>query len=201
MNPNSLHPVARRGATRRASEAPTKASLINHFSDPVENPGSSARWLLVKANSIDKVDARNPRLSQELGSDQAGAVTAAEDWLKRGVKIPEHGKQINEKGLKVYKASKNESYGSNSVYLAFGLKRPELTVYDSYLNQRQITQHGDKRRRSDDHLNDFMHGPELKESMFECNPDNDGPVETDQSERSKDGFVEIEYEARNAFLS
>ena len=65
LNPNSLHPVAR-GATRRASEAPTKASLINHFSDPVENPGSSARWLLVKANSIDKVDARIPRLSQEL---------------------------------------------------------------------------------------------------------------------------------------
>jgi len=108
-----------------------KAKVISHFSD--ESSLGFGEWLLVSAKDIAAQDCRIRRLWQALGGgcDAKSALSAVKTWMDmRG--IPEHGTAIGRAGLRVFRASKEESYGYTAKFLAFGFSRPLAHVKATY---------------------------------------------------------------------
>ena len=114
----------------------TQQSIIKHFNNP--NAVGHGEWLLFKCANIKKLDVRIRRLHEALGTShsydeaaQAAVLKAIECWTKPRC-LPFHGFLIPGTDLRVFRASKEEGYGHNAKFMAFGRSRPE-SVERTYL--------------------------------------------------------------------
>jgi len=115
--------------------AVTARSIIDHFNG--KEIIGSGEWLLVSARDIATIDPQISRLCQVVGfGDAEGAKTAIKVWTSKRFK-PEGIIIDAATGLKVFKATSHQNgdevYGSNSLYVSFGLLRPTFSVFDTYL--------------------------------------------------------------------
>jgi hypothetical protein len=111
---------------------PTKQTLIDHFINEGKWHG---KWLLVSARNEKSVDKRICRLwDSVVGLDKASVLAAVAEWTKKGKKSSTGLVIDTVSRLRVFKASQEEAYGDGGKYIAFGEKRPELSVHATYLD-------------------------------------------------------------------
>mmetsp|Transcript_59165 Transcript_59165/g.118756 ORF Transcript_59165/g.118756 Transcript_59165/m.118756 type:complete len:277 (+) Transcript_59165:118-948(+) len=111
---------------------PTKQTLIDHFINEGKWHG---KWLLVSARNEKSVDKRICRLwDAVVGLDKASVLAAVAEWTKKGKKSSTGLVIDTVSRLRVFKASQEEAYGDGGKYIAFGEKRPELSVHATYLD-------------------------------------------------------------------
>lgn len=118
-------------ATGLMATAPTKQTIIDHFRNGRKGTG---KWLLVSARNEEKRDPRVLTLWDAVGHEKAAVLTAVKDWTKKG-KMPAAGLIVDRaSGLRVFKASAEESHGSGCTYMAIGGGRPGATVVATYFD-------------------------------------------------------------------